>query len=93
MAADLSHVTEESYFMNFSSLTMTRWQMLFWNCVPVGFTGGVVGSLYKMVWGLQIPARKLAFGSMFSEWWQGARIIFPGLSGIQAYPTFQLVGQ
>lgn len=84
MAADLSKKSEQSHLVWFSSLTMTCWQVPLWYCVPMAFADGVVGSLYKMVWSLQIPAGKLPFGSILRDQWQGARIIFPGLSGIQA---------
>jgi len=77
MVAHLSHIPEQSHFVIFSSSTMTSWQVLFWYCVPVSFAGVVVGSLYKMVWSLQIPAGKLSFDSMLwgniprSVWYSG----------------------
>lgn len=41
----------------------------------MSFTGDVVGSLYKIVWSLQMPASKLSFGNMLWKRWQGAKII------------------
>lgn len=88
MAASLSHIPEWYHMVSFSWLTMTCWQV-FWYFLPVSFAGAAVGSWYEMVWSPQMPAGKLPFGNMLGE--QGAEIIFTGLSGIQAYPTLQLL--